>query len=339
MSKLRVAVVGGGHLGKIHAKLLLTMPSVDFLGVIEPHPAVRAEISQLLGVTCYPTLQTLTSPMDAAVIAAPTQFHADLATQLLSQDIHVFVEKPLASTSVQARAITRLAAQRQLVLQVGHVEAFNPAVAQLPADLWPATWIHAIRQGPYTFRSTDISVVMDLMIHDIDLVLHWQQSPIHHVEASGYSALSDQEDAVQARLYFADGSVAQFIASRVSHHRQRTMEIFAPTGSARVDFSDGRLSVTRPSNNSVTSPADATDRQKNASQLFSELLPTEEFHASQSNPIMNELEDFVRSIQLHRQPRVDGRRATAAIEVAERITDAISGLDWKQKSFSDRRAA
>lgn len=339
MNNLRIAVLGGGHLGKIHAKLLLKMPSVDFVGIIEPHPEVRAEVSQLLGVTCFPTLQDVSSRIDAAVVAAPTQFHASLATQLLSQGTHVFVEKPLASNSIQARALARLAAERQLVLQVGHVEAFNPAVAQIPPDLLPAAWIHAVRQAPYSFRSTDISVIMDLMIHDIDLILHWQQSPIQRIEASGYAALSEQEDFVQARLCFANGGVAQLVASRVSHHRQRTMEIASANGSARLDFSDGRLWVTRPARRSVNGRAKPAEPQKPPGELFAELLPTVESHSPQSNPIMNELEDFVCSIQTHQKPRVDGYRATAAIEVAERISDTVLRIDGKQQDRNLRRAA
>jgi len=339
MSRLRVGLVGGGHLGRIHARLLMSLAEVEVVAVAESHAETRHELTCQLGIPCCSTVEQLPENLDAAVVAVPTRYHADVAGFLLDRGIHVFVEKPLASSSFDANRLTRLAAQKKCILQVGHVEAFNPAVAQLPTDLFPAAWISSVRQSPYSFRSTDISVIMDLMIHDIDLVLQWQQSPVKQVEASGYRALSDQVDTVQARVYFANGGVAQFFASRVSPHRERVTDIFSRTGSARIDFATGRNWVTRPGRPWTGSSLEPAARPAWQERLFTDLLPTEEFHPPQCNPIRNELEEFVANIHTGRSPRVDGRRATQAIEVAELIGDALVPIEWNQPPREIRKAA
>ncbi len=200
MSAIRLAIVGGGHLGRIHAKLAAANDQFTVVGVADPQSASRESVAQQLGLPVCADYRELLDKVDAAIVAAPTVAHYDIACCLLRAGIHTLVEKPLASTPDQARRLCQIASHHQRVLQVGHVERFNPIWTTAEPHLGKPKFIEAVRAGAYSGRSTDIGVVMDLMIHDIDLILSLDHSPLESVQASGMALLGSHEDIAEARL-------------------------------------------------------------------------------------------------------------------------------------------
>jgi predicted dehydrogenase len=328
MQTLSVAVIGGGHLGQIHTKLLAGMPGIDLVGIVEPDPQAAARLSGQYGLPVFAQLDQLLPKADAVVIASPTSTHADLTEKALLAGAHCLVEKPLVPTASQAERLCQVAESRGLVLQVGHVERFNPAWTAAQAAVSHPTWIDACRCGPYSGRSTDIGVVLDLMIHDLDLILDlYGELPVT-VEASGCTVLGGHEDIAEARLVFANSGVARLYASRVSPTAKRTMQVLSPEAICQLDFSGPELVHSRRPVG-LGQGALRADRLPTAErlavkeELFSKWLPTEKPSLEPVNAIGAELEDFVRAIRTGAQPRVTGQAAWQAIEVAERILNAI----------------
>lgn len=336
MNELKLVVIGGGHLGRIHARLLRDVPHARLVAVIDPDVHVRQELSDQLDVPCLPEITSLLGTFDAAVVAAPTRFHKSIGVPLLERQIPTFIEKPLAPSTAECSALTEAARRNQTWLQVGHIERFNPVVENLPDVLLPPRLVRAVRQGPYTFRCTDVGVVMDLMIHDIDLVLHWIPAPVQRVTASGFSVLSDHEDIAQAELVFANGAVATLFASRVSPTRQRSLELFGTAGGAYLDLDQRSLrQIQAPTNRPAATPS-AEARQHLTQHLFEEVLPVEQTSFAEANPLLAELCDFVASIREHRQPRVGGEPGARAVDIAERVLRKMHVLPWNATDLADR---
>ena len=208
MNPVKVAVIGCGHLGRIHTKLLCEAPGFEVVGVADPNSAARDQVEQQFDLLTYADYRSLMDRIDAAVVASPTFAHFDAAAELLLNGIHTFVEKPLTSCSAQAQRLLQIADQQKCVLQVGHVERFNPAYQAALEQVGHPRYFESERTSGYTFRSTDIGVVFDLMIHDIDLVLAAVDSPLANVRASGISIFGRHEDIAEARLEFANGAIA-----------------------------------------------------------------------------------------------------------------------------------
>ncbi len=333
MKRLRLAVIGVGHLGRIHARILAERDDVELVAVADPVPAARTSVAEGLSCAAVDDFRGLLGRIDAAVVAVPTSAHYQVAQALLAGGVHVFVEKPLAPSLFQAREIAGLARRQARVLQVGHVERFNPAWTAALPHLREPKFIEATRQGGFKFRSLDIGIVLDLMIHDLDLVCSVVRSPVQRVEALGLSLFGRVEDVAQARLVFENGCVATLTASRASRTAARTMRVGTPLGLVQMDFAARTVEVIRPSQavlrGEVTadslSPAERAACQETWLDTH---LPIEQLRVVACDQITAELADFTESIRQARQPKVSGDDACSVLELAERIQESLRRHAW-----------
>ncbi|MCG8451307.1 MAG: Gfo/Idh/MocA family oxidoreductase [Pirellulales bacterium] len=333
MNRLRLAVVGTGHLGRIHARLAAGLEEVQLVAVVDSEAAAREHVASETGAQPLSDCRDLFGRVDAAVIATPTQSHFHVAQELMQGGLHLLVEKPLAASLSEAEEMVALARRQQLVLQVGHVERFNPGLTSLGGKLSDPKFIEARRCSPYTFRSTDIGVVYDLMIHDIDVVLSLVRSPLEQVDALGISVLGDQEDMVSARLVFASGCVANLTASRVSYTPERSMQIMTPNCAASIDFAARRATLVEPSSEILAREfqVEALSQAKKdhlRENLFTDLLSKRELPVLEVNAIEQEQLDFARAIRTGEKPQVTGSAGRDAVAVAERILQQVAAHAW-----------
>lgn len=332
-SKLRLAVVGVGHLGRIHARLAAAMDEVELVAVVDPFEANRVSSAEETGARALADYRDLFGEVDAAVVATPTFTHRQVAGELLRGGIHTLVEKPLAPSVTESEELVQLAKQNQLTLQVGHVERFNPGYQAVQERIGDPKFIQATRQSGYTFRSTDVGVVLDLMIHDIDATLALVRSPVTSVEALGIAVLGEHEDMVSARLNFASGAVASLSASRVSYQPQRTMQVFSSRGFGFIDFATRTATVVDPTEGVLRrefKEDDYTPGEKKHlhENLFAELLVKDQLEVEECNAIAEEIRDFAHSIQTGSTPRVTGADGRDAVAVAAMVLDQVAQHQW-----------
>jgi predicted dehydrogenase len=334
VSTLRLAIIGGGHLGKIHSRLAANLPDTKLVAVVEPDPDAAAAIAGETGCRTVPDLTGVENDIDAAIIASPTHTHFQIADRLLRRNIHLLIEKPVTTTAPQADRLIDLADQNQLVLQVGHVERFNPAFELALATLPAARYIESNRLSRYTFRSTDIGVVHDLMIHDIDLICAVVDSNLIETRAVGISVFGPHEDIAQARLEFADGTVANLSASRCSFETTRKISWFAEGGYVAADLAAGSVRsagvsamINRDARRDVAGLS-ADQKHLVRESLFESVLPMQTHTVAPQNAIQNEQMDFVNCIRNGEQPRVCGRAGRRAVAIAQCILDSISRHQW-----------
>ncbi len=333
MARLRIAVIGAGRLGGFHAQKIAARGDLEFVGVADPDRAARERVAKACDTRPVADYRELFGEVDAAVVAAPTHVHYDLGVALLERGIHVLMEKPLCVDAEEAEALVNLSVKREAVLQTGHVERFNPAWRHLGESVCSPKYIEGIRSSGYTFRSTDVGVVLDLMIHDIDLVLSLVGSPVRRVEALGVSVMGGFEDVASARFEFECGCVAVLRASRVSREPARRMQVWASGGFAEIDFASRTAAITRPSDTirrrefhvDSLSPEELEYYREH---LFEEHFPRETFQEQAVDALALELDDFVKSISSKREPLVSGRAGADAVAVAERVLDAIDNHAW-----------
>ncbi len=333
MSQLRVCVIGVGHLGKIHARLLRGVEGAELVGVVDPVEAARTAVAADLQVPAFADHRQLLGQIDAAIIATPTRHHYAVALELLERGIHVFVEKPMTLSVADGQELVTLAEQRALVLQVGHVERFNPAFVAAQPHIEDPKYIEVCRTAPYTCRSADIGVVLDLMIHDLDLVLALAKREIIAAQSLGAAVFGPNEDWAQARLTFSSGCLANLTASRVSPTMQRSLAAHSPDGSTLIDFAAKKASVITHSE-AVSegeidvlhaAPAELANIKE---RLFQDYLPLRELPVAETNAILEEQRDFVTCIRESRQPQVSGRDGLRALDAAERILAGIATHKW-----------
>jgi predicted dehydrogenase len=242
MGGLRVGLIGAGHFGRFHALKLAAASRAVLAGVYDPDAERAQAVAWEAGATVL-GLEALLAASDAVIIAAPAEFHFELAAQALRAQKHVLVEKPIAATLDQAAALGALAAAGGLVLQVGHLERFSAAYGAVIGRMGKPLYIEAVRIAPFKPRGTDVSVILDLMIHDLDLILALIDAPIDHVDAVGASVASAHEDIANARIRFGNGAVATITASRISLKTERKMRIFSQNGYLTVDFAERKLTL------------------------------------------------------------------------------------------------
>ncbi|MBL8852975.1 MAG: Gfo/Idh/MocA family oxidoreductase [Planctomycetaceae bacterium] len=347
MKALRVLVVGGGHLGKIHLKLLhdhvasAGSPKIIPVGLVDPVSTTRESLSQQWNLPTFAACEECHLPFDAAIIATPTRTHFEVARSLLLEGKHLLIEKPLTFTARDSQQLIDLAKDRDLVIQVGHVERFNPVFQAARDCVERPRYIELHRASRFTGRSTDVGVVMDLMIHDIDLMLHLVDAEVHRVEAIGVSVFGDHEDMAQARITFTNGAVANLWASRCSYTPQRTVKIMGTNGFAHADLTTRQVTT-------VIAPEEVQAKRllynrlspeakrHLTDQLFDQVLPQKTFEVPGSNPLLDEQADFFRSVangSLNQVPAVDGHRA---VVVANQILAAIRAHAWTENSFGPR---
>jgi predicted dehydrogenase len=303
MTKIRVGVVGVGHIGREHARIYSQLPGVEFAGVCDLDASVAQKVAQRHGVKAFPTVQALAEAVDAATVATPTSTHHEIASVFLAQGRHVLIEKPITDNSAQAKALVALAQDKNLVLQVGHIERFNPALAALEEKLTRPRFIEAHRLSTYPGRSTDIGVVLDLMIHDIDVVLHLVRSPIVNIDSVGTAVLSKGEDIANARIRFENGCVANLTTSRISFEKMRKIRVFQADAYLSLDYFDQSGVIYR----------------KIDTQIVKENIKVEK-----DEPLKLELSAFVECVRSRQSPRVDGKQAAEALEIAMQITEQIA---------------
>ena len=235
-NSIRAGVVGTGSIGRNHARVLSEFTDASFAAICDTDPAVAGEMAARFGAKAVASLEEFAALVDAATIATPTPSHFKIAKFLLERGKHVLVEKPITETTADAVALSRLAHERGLVLQVGHIERFNPALAALEARLTQPRFIEVSRLSPYPGRSLEIGVVLDLMIHDLEIILHLVKSPVQSVDAVGVPVLSRGEDIANVRLRFANGCVANITASRISQERLRKIRVFQKDAYLSLDY-------------------------------------------------------------------------------------------------------
>jgi predicted dehydrogenase len=330
---LRVAVIGAGHLGKIHARIAAGLEDIELVAVADPVEANRTSVAQESGTRAVADYRELIGDIEAAVVATPTTYHHAIGMELLGAGIPLLIEKPIALTSAHAGDLVTLARQKGLTLQVGHVERFNPALAAVMNDVRDPKYIEANRTSGYTFRSTDIGVVLDIMIHDLDVILALAKSNVVDVQALGVSVLGGHEDMATARLTFASGCVAQVSASRVSFQQRRTMQIFTARGSASINFATNEATVVKPSDQVLrrefrADQLSADERAYWKGHVFDQLLVQTSRDTSPVNAIQEEQRDFVAAVRTGRTPQVDGVAGRDVVAVAEMILQKIEDHAW-----------
>jgi predicted dehydrogenase len=327
--KLPVAVIGVGHLGKEHARILASLPEVDLVGVVDPNAAQAQAVAQRLGTQAHADYRPLLGSLRAAVIAAPTAYHHAIACDFLRHGIPLLVEKPLASTREQGNEMVALARRHHVLLQVGHIERFNPAYEELQRQRLTPRYIRCERHGGFTGRSGDVGAVLDLMIHDLDLVLHLVNEPIARVEALGTAILGGHEDLAQARITFVNGCIADLAVCRVSPEVSRTMRIVGTQGYAQVDWAAKTVSVYRPTGELAPldsrrlNPERVSDLKEN---LFGKYITSQTIECAAhhtQDQLTRELTEFVQCVQNGTAPRVDGVAGLSALEAACRVLDLI----------------
>ncbi len=303
MKKLRIGVVGVGHIGSNHARLYAEIPSADFTAVCDVDVAKGNAIAKKFGATAERSLDEFIGMVDAASVATPTDTHYEIARSLLGRGKHVLVEKPITDNTAHAAELTELAARKGLILQVGHVERFNPVLNALEKHLTHPRFIEAHRLSPYPNRSTDIGVVLDLMIHDLEVILHFVCSPVQSIDAVGVPVLSRGEDIANARLRFENGCVANVTSSRISPERMRKIRVFQEDAYLSLDYQNQSGEIYRRVGNRITRDKVEIEREE---------------------PLKRQLTSFIESAGTGRKPRVSGFEATAALELAVEITKRIA---------------
>jgi len=303
-------------------RLLQDVPDLEVAGCFDTDPAVQDTLQEQ-GVPLYRTFEELLADVDAVDIVVPTRAHYDLATRALTRGKHVFLEKPIAETLEQARDLVQLAADQDVILQVGHIERFNPAILALKDFPLNPRFIESHRLAQFQQRGTDVAVVLDLMIHDIDIILSLVRSPVQNVEAAGVSVITDSIDIANARLSFENGCVANITASRISQKAMRKLRIFQPQAYVSVDFQSGSAEIYR--------LKDAVGQEESTPVVLGEMayqgakkyIVYEQPHAGDVNALKEELVAFDRAITNHQRPVVSGEDGLHALEVAQLIQQKI----------------
>ncbi len=311
MTPIRCAVFGAGHFGRYHAQKYAELAGAELVAIVDGDHARGQALAQELGTRAETSLDAVIGRIDAATVAVPTRVHFDVAAQLLDAGIHVLVEKPIAETPAQAKALIALAAARGRILQVGHLQRFLLQRMQILPRVTKPLFIEAVRIAPFKPRGTDVGVVLDLMIHDIDLILALVGSPVVSVDAVGGPVVTQDEDIVNARLRFANGCVATATASRIGFKTERRLRIFQPESYLSIDLAARTLAAfTR-----GTGPGDESGMPA---------IRRDDASFPDGDDLMEEIASFVTCVREGRPPLVSGEDGLRALETALRITDSIS---------------
>jgi predicted dehydrogenase len=307
MVKLRAGVIGVGHLGQHHARLYASLADSTLVGVVDQDYDRAAVIAHKHGVQVCRDQSDLLGQVDVVSIAVPTSGHYAVAKACLEAGKHVLVEKPIAVLPVEAQELVDLATRRGCVLQVGHSERFNPIVPMMRPFIQQPVLIEGHRLGVYSTRGTDVDVVLDLMIHDLDLVLSCHLGPVEDVQAVGVSVLSATYDVVSARIQFGTGCIANLTASRISPKAMRQWRLYQADGSVSIDFHARHGVIGRR----------ATEPGRKA------MAAAEEVQAGDGEPLKLQLESFLHAIRTASRPVVSGEDGAAAVELAHRVLSAV----------------
>jgi predicted dehydrogenase len=324
-NKTKVGVIGVGHLGALHAKMYDLIPAADFVGIYDIDTGKADEIAERYGVTAYPSLDALLDEVEAVSVVTPTSNHFDTASRALNNGKHVFIEKPITSDAEEAEALIGLSRKKERIVQVGHIERFNPALMSLGSiDLDPM-FIESHRLAQFNPRGTDVAVVLDLMIHDIDIILSLVKAPVKKIDASGVAVVSDSIDIANTRIQFENGAVANITASRISQKKMRKMRIFQRDTYITIDFLQGLAEVYRLF-------GDGSD-QPDLTMLLGEIgvgsqkkkIVYQRPEVPDINALEYELAQFISTVQTGTAPLVTAEEGKKALEVALEVMDKIKG--------------
>ncbi|MEQ8820936.1 MAG: Gfo/Idh/MocA family oxidoreductase [Sumerlaeia bacterium] len=311
--KIPIGVVGVGHLGQHHARVLAESPNAELLFVCDSD-ADRAEtIAKKHGAKAITNYREMIGHVEAVSIVTPTVYHYDIGTEFLNAGIHCLIEKPICNTVMEAAKLSVLATEKNVVLQVGHIEHFNVAVQKFKQYLKEPLFIECHRLGPFNPRVQDIGVVMDLMIHDIDIILRIVNSEIEDIEAVGANILTDREDIANARIKFKSGCIANVTCSRVTPKPMRKLRVYQENAYISLDYQKQAMEIHR--RLQKDGPA-----KPGESRYF---IETERIKVRRKEPLKLELEDFVSCIQKGRAPQTTGVQAMEALDVVIKITELI----------------
>ena len=300
---MRIGVVGTGYLGRLHARVLTEIPEAQVAGFVEPNDTIANEVSSTLGIKRIASVAELAKQVDGAVVATPTVAHFDVARQLLEAGCDVMVEKPITSTSDEAKTLIDIAKKNNRIVQVGHVERYNPAIVAVADLVRNARYIEAERIGVFSGRSLDIDVLLDLMIHDLNLVLSLLRKKVVDIRAVGVPVLTDKVDITNVRLELENGAVANLTASRVSQDRVRKQRFFG---------GDFYISV------------DTKEQEVKGYRLVQKQIQPLQVSVTKKEPLRAELEAFIDCVHDRKQPLVTGEDGLEAVELATRVGEAIA---------------
>ena len=303
----RIGIVGTGYLGRLHARILTEIPEANVVGFVEPNDAIAADVESTLKIPRFGTVAELAKQIECAVVATPTTAHHAVARELLEAGCDVMIEKPITTTAAEARELIALAAEKHLIIQVGHVERYNPAIVAIAEMVRNSRYFEAERLGVFVPRSLDVDVLLDLMIHDINLVLSLLRQKVVDIRAVGVPVLTEKVDITNVRLELENGAVANLTASRVSAERVRKQRFFGGDFYISVDTKEqevrGYRLVEQEDGLRVLKPFDLAVRKK--------------------EPLRAESEAFLQCVRDRSKPIVSGEDGLAAVELAARVRDAI----------------
>ena len=306
--KLRFAVIGVGYLGRFHALIYSRLPDVALVGVVDTDPERARAVAQEAGCAVFASLEDVASQVDAVSVVVPTTAHLAVAEPLLRRGIHMLLEKPIAATREEGKRIVDLADQGGAILQIGHLERFNAGVMALAEHIDHPRFVEIQRMGEFVERATDVDVVSDLMIHDIDIILSLMGSELQSVSAVGTPVLTDRVDIANARLEFANGAVANVVASRVSDRKTRRIRVFQERKYLSLDFIEQTIDIAYPH------LAEGATRPE---------IVRERIQVVPVKPLDREIEAFVACVRERRRPLVDGRVGLEALDVALKVRDCM----------------
>ncbi len=306
---LRIGVIGVGYLGRIHARIYANMPEVDLVAVVDADAGTANTVADELGCRAATESLALVGCVDAVSVVVPTSSHEQVACPYLDAGIHVMLEKPIAASVEQGRRIITSATRSGAILQIGHLERFNSGFRVLAERVHSPRFIEVHRLGAFVERATDVDVVTDLMIHDIDIVLHLVPSQLHSVVAVGTAVITEQVDIANARLQFCNGAVANITASRVSDKRFRRIRVFSDGCYHALDFTNQQIDIVKPG---IAEPG----------VRFPPMI-RESLRVEAVKPLDAELEHFIQTIRSGGQPSVGGEEGLAALAVVERVLQEI----------------
>ncbi len=309
MKEIRVAVIGVGYLGKFHAEKYCGMDNVRLAGVADIDRSRAEDVAARFGSRAFTDYRDLLSSVDAVSIVVPTESHFKVGLEFLNHDVDVLIEKPMTTTLEQADKLIDVAESRGRILQVGHLERFNPAVLALKDIITHPMFIEAHRLSIFKDRSTDVSVVLDLMIHDIDIIMNIVKSEIQSIHAAGVPVICEQADIANVRLQFESGCVANVTASRISIKNQRKMRLFQKDAYISVDFAGREITLIRRDENRSDSLVPGTDFQQ--------------LSFSEADVLQDELASYIQAVRTRNSPVVSGRAGRKALAVALDIMNQV----------------
>ncbi len=330
-----VAVVGAGRMGRHHARLYAQLPQASLVAVVDSDAERAAALADAYGCEALDNVGTLLDRglgLRAVSITAPTAAHETLAEPLLARGIGCLIEKPLAPSADTARRIAKVADDHGALVQVGHTERFNPALRAIGSLSITPRFIEVDRVSPMRFRSIDVGVVFDVMIHDLDIALMLTRSPLVEIRGAGAAVLGDHEDIANARLAFQDGCVANLTASRLAIKTERKMRIFSETAYVSLDFASrsGLLISQKDNTNALAYVREQLRAGADLSDLdYTELVNIQRLDISGEEPLRAQLENFLGALAGRTRPAADARAGFAAVDVSERVVDAIRAHRWE----------